>query len=79
MADTQKLKRFHIDQDEDGFVLRFEDDGGGSYEVAATHDQIDLILDALDDALDADEESESVEEDEDDEDEDDAEKDGHRA
>ena len=68
MADPQKLKRFHIEQHDEEFLLRIEDEGGGSYEVSATHDQIDLILDSLDDALDADEESESVEEDDEDED-----------
>ncbi len=65
MADPQKLKRFHIEQNGDDFLLRFEDDGDGTYEVTATHDQIDLILDSLDDALDADEESESVEDEDD--------------
>lgn len=66
MADTQKLKRFHIEQDDDMFVIRLEDDAGGSYAVTATHDQIDLILDSLDDALDADEDAEGLEEDEED-------------
>ena len=67
MADPQKLKRFHIEHGDEGFLLRIEDEGGGSYEVSATHDQIDVILDSLDDALDEDEEAESVEGDEDEE------------
>ena len=67
MADPQKLKRFHIEQKDEDFLIHIEDEGGGAYEVAATHDQIDLILDSLDDALDADEESESVEDEDEDE------------
>ncbi|MDX7952804.1 hypothetical protein P7D22_16675 [Lichenihabitans sp. Uapishka_5] len=64
MADPQKLKRFHIEQDDDAFVIKLEDEAGGSFSVSATHDQIDLILDSLDDALDADEEAEEAEDDE---------------
>lgn len=70
MADPQKLKRFHIEQDDDVFMIRLEDDAGGSFAVTATHDQIDLILDSLDDALDADEEAEGLDEDEDEDDKD---------
>jgi hypothetical protein len=62
MAATQKLKRFHIEQDGDMFLLRIEDENGETFEVSATHDQVDLIADSLDEALDADEDSESVEE-----------------
>lgn len=64
MAATQKLKRFHIEQDGDMFLLRIEDDTGETFEVSATHDQVDLIADSLDEALDADEDSESVEDEE---------------
>jgi hypothetical protein len=70
MADAQKLKRFHVEQEGDGFLLRMEDETGSTFAVLATHDQLDLIADSLDDALDADEDSESVEDDEDDEDKD---------
>lgn len=65
MADQQKLKRFHIEQQGEDFLLRIEDESGGTFEVAATHDQIDVILDSLDDALDADEDAESVDGDDD--------------
>jgi hypothetical protein len=64
MAATQKLKRFHIEQDGDMFLLTMEDETGETFEVSATHDQVDLIADSLDEALDADEESESVEDEE---------------
>ena len=61
MADTQKLKRFHIEQDGEMFLLRIEDETGETFEVTATHDQVDLIADDLEEALDADESAESVE------------------
>jgi hypothetical protein len=67
MADAQKLKRFHVEQEGDGFLLQMEDEAGNSFSVLATHDQLDLIADSLDDALDADEDSESIDEDEEDE------------
>jgi hypothetical protein len=66
MAETEKLKRFHVEQQGDGFLLSMEDETGATFAVLATHDQLDLIADNLDDALDADEEAESVDEDEDD-------------
>ena len=61
MAETQKLKRFHIEQDGEMFLLRIEDETGETFEVVATHDQVDLIADDLEEALDADESAESVE------------------
>ena len=61
MAATQKLKRFHIEQDGEMFLLSIEDDTGEILEVSATHDQVDLIADNLEEALDADEDSEVVE------------------
>ena len=63
MPDAQKLKRFHIEQDGEDFLLRIEDEAGDLFEVTATHDQVDLIVDSLDEALEAEEESEDVEDD----------------
>lgn len=68
MAEAQNLKRFHIEPEGEGFVLRIEDEAGETFSVLATHDQLDLIADDIEDQLDADEESELVE-DEDEEDE----------
>ena len=48
MPDAQKLKRFHIEQDGEDFLLRIEDEAGDLFEVTATHDQVDLIVDSLD-------------------------------
>ena len=67
MPDAQKLKRFHIEQDGEDFLLRIEDEAGDLFEVTATHDQVDLIVDSLDEALEAEDELDDQEDDEDDE------------
>ncbi|MCW6508729.1 hypothetical protein [Lichenifustis flavocetrariae] len=67
MPDAQKLKRFHIEQDGEDFLLRIEDEAGDLFEVTATHDQVDLIVDSLDEALEAEEEAEDLDDDADEE------------
>jgi hypothetical protein len=55
MADVQNLSQFTLAETPDGYLLEVEGDGGGSLSVAATPEQIDAIIDALDDLLSADE------------------------
>jgi hypothetical protein len=53
MADikTKMLSRFTAKQGGDSFTLHIEDESGGTLELAATRDQLDVIADALDDLL----------------------------
>ena len=37
--------------DDDQFVIRIDDDAGGSQELSATAEQVDAIIEALDDLL----------------------------
>jgi hypothetical protein len=54
----RKLAGFDVSPGEDSdFVLRLEDEGGTTLEVAATADQLDTIVDAIDDLLSEHEES----------------------
>ena len=53
MAKT--LSRFTIDpQDDEKFLLRIEDDDGGSLEIIASYEQLDLIAESLEEHLDED-------------------------
>jgi len=38
-------------QEDDQFLLRLEDDGGGVVEYRASAEQVDAVIDALDDLL----------------------------
>ena len=51
MAETAKLKRFHIEPAADGFTLSIESDDGHDLALSATRDQVDLIADTLDELL----------------------------
>ena len=52
MADTvQNLSQFTLSETPDGYLIEIEGDGGGSLALAATAEQIDAIIDALDDLL----------------------------
>ena len=55
MAKT--LSEFTIDGAGDNYLMRFATDDGETLEVAATFDQLDLIAEAIDDLLMADEEN----------------------
>ncbi|WP_419816469.1 hypothetical protein [Glacieibacterium sp.] len=53
MAKT--LSRFTIDpQDDEKFLLRIEDDDGGSLEIIASYEQLDLIAESIEEHLDED-------------------------
>ena len=54
MAKT--LSEFTISREGDDYVLRLATDDGETVEVAATFDQLDIIAEAIDDLLMADEE-----------------------
>jgi hypothetical protein len=52
---AQSLARFTITQAiDETFMLHIEDDSGTTLEFEATYDQLDLITEAIDEALNAD-------------------------
>ena len=51
MADVRQLARFTISEAEDGYRLHIEDDRGQTLELLADDEQLDLIIEALDEAL----------------------------
>ncbi len=62
MAKT--LSRFTIEaQDDEQFLLRIEDQDGGSLELMATYEQLDLIAESIEEHLDEDFEDADVVED----------------
>ena len=54
MAMAKALERFTIARAADGYILTIEDDAGDTSELTATFDQLDLITEELDRALDED-------------------------
>ena len=54
MATAKALERFTIARAADGYILTIEDDAGDTSELTATFDQLDLITEELDRALDED-------------------------
>lgn len=53
---AKALERFTITRTLDEYVLSIEDENGDVIELTATYDQLDLITEELDRALDDDEE-----------------------
>jgi hypothetical protein len=68
---AQSLARFTVKRTlDDSFILHIEDDSGTAFELDASYDQLDLITEAIEEALetDVDEEEELADDsDEDDE------------
>lgn len=62
MATTKMLKQFRIEMGEDGesAQIHIEDDGGQTLELTASHDQLDLLADTLDELLSGSEEADEV-------------------
>ena len=60
MADRATLKKFHVEEDGEGFSLRIEDESGGILELTASREQLDVIADSLDDLLSATEAADEV-------------------
>ena len=52
----RQLARFSISVREEDFVLHLEDDSGETTEFAASPEQLDAVIDALDDLLSENEE-----------------------
>jgi hypothetical protein len=50
------LGHFSITQEADGYLLHMEDEDGDTVEYSASFEQLDLISEAIDETLDADEE-----------------------
>jgi hypothetical protein len=67
------LSNFSI-RDQDGtYLLEFQDDEGATTEIVVSYEQLDLMIEEINDLLDADEEEElGVDENDDDDDDDDA-------
>lgn len=53
---AKALERFTITRAADDYVLTIEDENGDIFELTASYDQLDLITEELDRALDEDEE-----------------------
>lgn len=51
---SKALERFTIARSADGYMLHIEDDSGETLELTATYDQLDLITEELENALDED-------------------------
>jgi len=51
MAEVRQLARFNITEAEEGYRLHIEDDRGHTLELLADDEQLDLIIEALDEAL----------------------------
>ena len=60
MDEANKLKTFHVEEAGDGFSLRIEDQSGATLDLAATREQLDLIVDSLDELLSTSEEADEV-------------------
>ena len=52
----RQLAKFSISVREDDFVLHLEDDVGGAVDYAASPEQLDAVIDALDELLSENEE-----------------------
>ena len=57
---AKSLERFTIARAADGYLLTIEDDSGDTLELTATFDQLDLITEELDNALDEDADDETL-------------------
>ncbi len=58
----RKLTQFNITESGDDYLLHIEDDAGETIEFVATYDQLDVLVEAIDQHLDADaEEMDEVE------------------
>jgi uncharacterized protein YegP (UPF0339 family) len=54
---ARTLAQFSITPDSDGdYTLHLEDDDGETIEFTASYEQLDLVMEAIDEVLDADEE-----------------------
>lgn len=51
---ARTLARFSISESGEDYLLHIEDDGGEMFEITATYDQLDLIVEAIDEHLDED-------------------------
>ena len=61
------LSRFTITKAlDETFILHIEDDGGTTLELEATYDQLDLITEAIDEALDEESDTQDLSSDDDD-------------
>lgn len=62
---SRSLARFAIEGSDDDYRLLIEDDAGQRIELAATAEQLELIVDVLDETLESDDALEDEDDDED--------------
>ena len=54
------LTKFKVEKDGDAYRLHIEDDAGGTTELTASFEQVELLADSLDDLLGADDSGAAV-------------------
>ena len=59
---AKSLERFTITRAADGYLLTIEDDTGATLELTASFDQLDLITEELESALDEDDDELMIDE-----------------
>jgi hypothetical protein len=64
MAQTKKLARILASPSDDGALLTIEAEGGGTFEVEATFEQLELVADTLDEILSANDDATEVKDEE---------------
>lgn len=64
MAQTKKLARLLAVENDDGATLTIEAEGGGTFEVEATFEQLEFIADTLDEILSANDDATEVKDEE---------------
>lgn len=60
MPRTKKLSRFTAEPAREDFTLTIEDESGGTLQLMASREQIELIADTLDDLLSEDDDADLV-------------------
>jgi hypothetical protein len=64
MAEMKKMARFLAVQTEDGARLTIEAEGGTTFEVEATFEQLEIVADTLDELLSANDDATEVKDEE---------------
>lgn len=64
MAQVKKLVRLLAVENEEGATLTIEAEGGGTFEVEATFEQLEIVADTLDEILSANDDATEVKDEE---------------
>jgi hypothetical protein len=57
---AKSLAHFTVEPNDDGYLLRIEDEDGDTLELVASADQLDIIAEAIDNRLDEDSDENDV-------------------